>query len=119
NHPADVVTVWEALQNAGKADDVAGGLVYLNSLAHETPSAANIRRYGEIVRDRALLRRLISTSDEIAGAALNPEGRDTRQLLDEADARVLVSAEDRSRCQGGFSGLTRLVSHVVHRVDAL
>ena len=47
--PADVVTVYEHLQNLGKADE-AGGLAYLNSLAQYVPSAANIRRYAEIVR---------------------------------------------------------------------
>ena len=77
SQPADVVTVFESLQRAGKAEE-AGGLVYLNSLAQETPSAANIRRYAEIVRDRSILRRLISTSDEIATNALNPQGKDTR-----------------------------------------
>lgn len=78
--PADVVTVYEALQTAGKAEE-AGGLAYLNSLAQETPSAANIRRYGEIVRDRSILRKLISTSDEISTSALNPQGKDTRQQI--------------------------------------
>ena len=71
--PADVITVFEALQSVGKADD-AGGIAYLNSLAQEVPSAANIRRYAEIVRDRAVLRRLISVADEIASNALAPAG---------------------------------------------
>ncbi|HQN14693.1 MAG TPA: DnaB-like helicase N-terminal domain-containing protein, partial [Quisquiliibacterium sp.] len=44
SQPADVVTVYEALKTLGKADEV-GGLQYLNALAQETPSAANIRRY--------------------------------------------------------------------------
>ena len=56
--PADAVTVFEALRNSNKADD-AGGLVYLNTLAQNTPSAANIRRYAEIVRERSVLRRLV------------------------------------------------------------
>ena len=49
--PADVITVFEHLHNQGKADDV-GGLSYLNNLAQYVPSAANIRRYAEIVRER-------------------------------------------------------------------
>jgi replicative DNA helicase len=57
--------VLEELQNAGNADDV-GGLSYLNALAQYVPSAANIRRYTEIVRERAILRKLVSASDEIA-----------------------------------------------------
>ncbi|MFO0010198.1 MAG: DnaB-like helicase N-terminal domain-containing protein, partial [Betaproteobacteria bacterium] len=74
NRPADAVTVFESLKNAGKADEV-GGLAYLNALSQNTPSAANIRRYAEIVRDRAVLRQLISAADEIATRALNPQGK--------------------------------------------
>ena len=53
----------------GKATD-CGGLAYLNDLAQSVPSAANLRRYAEIVRERAILRRLVTTRDEIATAAL-------------------------------------------------
>jgi replicative DNA helicase len=61
--PADVITVFERLQRAGKGDD-CGGMVYLNALAQSVPSAANMRRYAEIVRERAVLRCVISTADE-------------------------------------------------------
>ena len=118
SHPADVVTVYEALQSLGKADE-SGGLSYLNSLAQETPSAANIRRYAEIVRDRSILRRLISTSDEITTSALNPQGKDTRQLLDEAESKVFQISEDGSRGQAGFQPLPELLGKVVERIDEL
>ncbi|MGD9946031.1 MAG: replicative DNA helicase [Burkholderiaceae bacterium] len=117
-HPADVVTVFEALQSGGKAEE-AGGLVYLNALAQGTPSAANIRRYGEIVRDRSILRRLISTSDEISTAALNPQGRDTKTLLDEAESKIFQISEDGSRGQAGFHALPDLLGEVVERIDEL
>ena len=116
--PADVVTVFESLQRVGKADEV-GGLVYLNSLAQSTPSAANIRRYAEIVRDRAMLRRLIAVSDEIATNALNPQGRDTRQLLDEAESKIFKISEDGARGVVGFQPLSDLLGKVVERVDQL
>jgi replicative DNA helicase len=118
SQPADVVTVFESLQRAGKADE-AGGLVYLNSLAQETPSAANIRRYAEIVRDRSILRRLISTSDEIATNALNPQGKDTRQLLDEAESKIFQISEDGARGSVGFQALPDLLGQVVERIDEL
>ncbi len=118
SQPADVVTVFESLQRAGK-DDEAGGLVYLNSLAQETPSAANIRRYAEIVRDRSILRRLISTSDEIATNALNPQGKDTRQLLDEAESKIFQISEDGARGSVGFQALPDLLGKVVERIDEL
>ncbi len=119
NRPADVVTVFEALQSAGKSEEVGGGLVYLNSLAQGTPSAANIRRYAEIVRDRSVLRRLIATSDEIATTALNPQGRETRQLLDEAEAKMLAISEDRARGQTGFQDIAEVLAEVVERIGTL
>jgi len=118
SQPADVVTVLESLQTSGHADE-AGGLAYLNALATENPSAANIRRYAEIVRDRGVLRRLISTSDEIATSALNPQGRDTRQLLDEAESKIFQIAEDGSRGEAGFQPLQDLLGKVVERIDQL
>jgi replicative DNA helicase len=118
SHPADVVTVFEALKGVGKADEV-GGLAYLNALAQETPSAANIRRYAEIVRDRAILRHLISTADEIATNALNPQGKDTRQILDEAESRVFQISEEGARGGTGFQPLQALLTQVVERVDQL
>jgi replicative DNA helicase len=75
--PADVITVYEALQNLGKAGDI-GGLPYLNSLAQYVPSASNIRRYAEIVRERSLLRRLVTASDEISTSCAESEGHARR-----------------------------------------
>ena len=118
SQPADVLTVHEALRGAGRADE-AGGLVYLNQLAQETPSAGNVRRYAEIVRDRATLRRLIATSDEISDAALNPQGRETRQLLDEAESKIFQISEQGSRGAAGFVSIQQLVTQVLERVDEL
>src|ERR1700722_4280808 len=116
--PADVITVFESLQVAGKSDDV-GGLAYLNALAQNTPSAANIRRYAEIVRDRAVLRKLVTVADEISGDAFNPQGREVRQLLDEAEAKVFSIAEEGSRGTQGFLEIRPLLAKVVERIDEL
>lgn len=116
--PADVITVYESLQSSGKANDV-GGLAYLNTLATNTPSAANIRRYAEIVRDRAVLRRLITISDDIATSALNPQGKDTKTILDEAESKIFKIAEDGARGAGGFQELQPVLSKVVERIDEL
>jgi replicative DNA helicase len=116
--PADVVTVFEALQSAGRIDD-AGGLPYLNALAQNTPSAANIRRYAEIVRDRAILRRLVTVGDEIATAALNPQGRDTKAILDEAESKIFQIAEEGARGRQGFVEMDRLLTQVVERIQEL
>ncbi len=118
SRPADAVTVYESLQTAGKAED-AGGLAYLNALAQNTPSAANIRRYGEIVRDRAVLRRLVTVGDEIATSALNPQGKDTKTVLDEAESKVFRIAEEGARGRQGFVEIEPLLTKVVERIQEL
>jgi replicative DNA helicase len=118
SRPADVVTVFEQLQTEGKAQEV-GGLQYLNSLAQETPSAANIRRYAEIVRDRAILRQLITVADDIATTALNPQGKETKSILDEAESKVFQISEAGSRGQTGFQDIQSLLGQVLTRVDEL
>ena len=116
--PVDVVTVAESLDLAGEGGDT-GGLDYLGELAANTPSAANIRRYAEIVRERAVLRQLVTAGDEIAGSALNPLGRDPKQLLDEAEARVFAIAEGGFRHQTGFVHINPLLTQVVERIQEL
>ncbi len=118
SRPADVVTVFESLQNQAKADEV-GGLSYLNAIAQYTPSASNIRRYAEIVRDKAVLRRLITVSDEISTSALNPQGRDTKTLLDEAEGKIFKIAEDGARGSASFQELQPVLAKVVQRIDEL
>jgi replicative DNA helicase len=116
--PADVITVFEQLQSHGKADD-CGGLAYLNALAQSVPSAANMRRYAEIVRERAILRKLIAASDEIATTAFNPQGRQVAQILDEAEGKVLKIGEEGSRQKQGFQSIDKLVVQLLDRVNEL
>ena len=107
--PADVVTVFEHLQRAGKADD-AGGLLYLNQLAQYVPSASNIRRYAELVRERSILRKLISVSDEIATSAFDPQGNSVDSILDCAAQRVMSIQLDSPRDEW-VSAVEAMVEH--------
>ena len=116
--PADVITVFEALQNIGKAEDV-GGLVYLNALAQFVPSASNIRRYAEIVRERSILRKLISASDEIATKAFNPQGMAIEKVLDEAEQKIFKIGEEGSRMKEGFQPMESLVVQLLDRVQEM
>ena len=118
SRPADVVTVFEALQSRGKAED-CGGIAYLNALAQSVPSAANVRRYAEIVRERAVLRKLIAASDEIATSAFNPQGTPVSQLLDEAESKIFRIGEEGARGGVGFQQMSKLVGALLERVDEL
>jgi len=116
NQPADVITVHEAVKSEQGGDLV--GIDYLNSLAQSTPSAANIKGYADIVRDRSILRRLIEVSDSIVSSAFIPEGRSVRTLLDEAESRILQIGEEGSR-KADYLEIEPLLRSVVARIDEL
>jgi replicative DNA helicase len=116
--PIDVITVAESLESNGELEK-AGGLVYLGTLAQNVPSAANIRRYAEIVRERAIMRKLVEVGSEIATSAYNPGGRDAGQLLDEAESRVMAISEQGERGRQGFTAIPPLLTQVVERIESL
>ena len=116
--PADVITVYEHLEGQGKGGDV-GGLTYLNSLAQYVPSAANIRRYAEIVRERGVLRKLVAASDDIATNAFNPQGKTVAQVLDQAEQKIFQIGEEGSRMKQGFQGMDKLVVDLLDRVQEM
>ena len=116
--PADVITVYEHLQSIGKAEEV-GGLGYLNSLAQYVPSASNIRRYAEIVRERSILRKLVTASDEIATNAFNTQGKPVPQILDEAEQKIFQIGEEGSRLKQGFQSMDQLAVILMDRVNQM
>ncbi|HPW31138.1 MAG TPA: replicative DNA helicase [Rhodoferax sp.] len=116
--PADVITVFEHMQNQGRAEEI-GGLAYLNSLAQYVPSASNIRRYAEIVRDRSLLRKLVSASDEIATNAFNPKGRPVADIVDESEQKIFNIGEQGKRNNQGFQAMDSLVVKLLDRVQEM
>jgi replicative DNA helicase len=116
--PADVITVYERLQTIGKAEEV-GGLSYLNSLAQYVPSASNIRRYAEIVRERSILRKLVSVSDEIATTAFNTQGRPVATIVDEAEQKIFNIGEEGARMKQGFQSMDTLVVDMLDRIEMM
>jgi replicative DNA helicase len=116
--PADVVTVSESLASVQKLDYV-GGLAYLGALVQNVPTAANIRHYAQIVRDRSILRQLAGTAGDIADAAFNPMGRSAKEILDQAEAKVLHIAEQGERGSQQFAEIGKLLPGVVERIETL
>jgi len=96
-----------------------GGLGDLNSLAQYVPSASNIRRYAEIVRERAILRKLVTASDEIATNAFNTQGKPVPQILDEAEQKIFQIGEEGSRLKQGFQSMQELAVDLMGRVDEM
>lgn len=118
DQPFDVVTLAEWLERTGQLDD-AGGLPYLGVIATGTPSAANVKAYAKIVRERSVLRQLISVGTGISDIAFNTEGREVAELLDEAERRVFEIAEQEQRGGGGFQPLRSLLGKAVERIEIL
>ncbi len=116
--PFDVVTLSEELEKNANLQDV-GGLAYLGTLAKDTPSAANIKAYADIVRDRSVLRQLIHVGTEISDSAFNTEGRETTELLENAERQVFEIAEQKQRGEGGFIPIKSLLAHAVDKIETL
>ncbi|MFZ9966269.1 MAG: replicative DNA helicase [Steroidobacteraceae bacterium] len=116
--PCDAVTVSEHLDRKGLSEET-GGLAYLGTLARDTPSAANVRTYAEIVRERSILRQLVRAGGEIATSVFEGGGRAATELVDEAERRVFEIAERGSRSRAGFRQVKDILPETVDKLDLL
>ncbi|HEY2809260.1 MAG TPA: replicative DNA helicase [Steroidobacteraceae bacterium] len=114
--PCDVVTVSQHLERIGKLE-AAGGLAYLSSIARDTPTAANVRSYAEIVRERSLLRQLIRAGTDIASAVFVNDGQTARELVDRAEQKVFEIAEGSFRKRDGAVAVRTLLPAVIDQID--
>lgn len=117
-HPCDPLTLSEWLEKHAQLDAVGGGS-YLGLLARNTPSAANIMAYAEIVREHSILRQLVRVGNEITNSAFNTQGRTSSQLLDNAEKLVFEIAEFGARGQGGFVPIDQILAKTLDRIDLL
>jgi len=116
--PIDLITLSEALERVDSLEPV-GGFAYLAELAKNTPSAANINAYAEIVRERAVVREMIGVANEIAEAGFDPQGRSSADLLDLAETKVFKIAESRSSASEGPQNLTKILEQTVDKIEQL
>lgn len=118
SQPMDLVTVSEVLEAAGELDKV-GGFAYLGEISKNTPSAANILAYANIVRERAVLREMIAAANDIAESGYDTQGRTSQELLDEAESKVFRIAEKRTSATEGPKGVSDILARTIERIDAL
>jgi len=116
--PFDVVTLAEELDHKGELNG-AGGFAYLGALANDTPSAANIRAYADIVREHSVVRQLIRVGTEIADSGYRPDGRRVPELLDSAEQKVFEIAQQKARDSAGFVPIKNLLTKAVNRIELL
>ncbi|EGZ6890391.1 replicative DNA helicase [Vibrio cholerae] len=116
--PLDLITLSEYLEQREQLEDV-GGFAYLADLAKNTPSAANINAYAEIVAERALVRNLIGVANEIADAGYDPQGRSAEDLLDLAESKVFAIAEARTSENEGPKNVDSILERTLERIELL
>ncbi|MGB0956187.1 MAG: DnaB-like helicase N-terminal domain-containing protein, partial [Panacagrimonas sp.] len=118
NRPCDFITLTEYLRDREQLEQ-AGGVAYLGTLANDTPSAANVLAYADIVRERSVLRNLIGAGGQIAELGFRPEGRDPRELLDVAEQQVFAIRERGIRTQSGYLSMAQVLPEVQNKVMQL
>lgn len=116
--PCDFVTLSEYLRHQGKLEEV-GGLVYLGTLANDTPSAANVLAYADIVRERSVLRSLIAAGNDIASLGFRPEGRTPQELVDTAEKSVFAIRERGMRSSSSYVTMPQMLNSVFQRVESI
>lgn len=118
NQPIDLITVSEALEANQQLDDI-GGFAYLGEIAKNTPSAANILAYADIVRERAVVRDMIGVAHDIADAGYDTQGRTAAELLDFAETKVFKIAEQRAKANEGPEPINSILAKTIDKIDAL
>ncbi|WP_442805707.1 replicative DNA helicase [Testudinibacter sp. TR-2022] len=118
DQPIDIITLDQALKNKGIIDDV-GGFAYLAELSKNTPSAANILAYADIVREKAVLRELISTAHKIAESGYSPKGQPVKEVLDEAERKIFEIAEKRNGSNEGPKGVLSILDSTLDKIELL
>ncbi|GEB72796.1 MULTISPECIES: replicative DNA helicase [Pseudoalteromonas] len=116
--PIDLITISESLEKNNQLAGI-GGFAYLAEIAKNTPSAANIDAYANIVRERAVVREMIGVANEIAEAGFNTEGRTSHDLLDFAESKVFKIAEQRSKSTEGPQSIHNILEKTVDKIEEL
>ncbi|MEZ9698064.1 replicative DNA helicase [Vibrio sp. 10N.261.46.E12] len=116
--PLDLITLSEHLELREQLEEV-GGFAYLADLAKNTPSAANINAYADIVAQRALVRSLIGVANEIADSGYDPQGRTSEELVDLAESKVFAIAEGRASENEGPQNVDSILEKTLERIEIL
>ncbi len=116
--PCDAVTVTEWFEAHGKADQIDGGS-YINQLTSSTPSAANVKAYAEIVREKSVLRQLIDVGSEITSGVFASDGRDSKELMEAAERRVFAIAEQGMRAGSDFVTVQETIKEAIEKIQEL
>ncbi|CAL1329425.1 replicative DNA helicase [Candidatus Providencia siddallii] len=118
NKPIDLITLSESLEQQGKLD-IVGGFSYLAELSKNTPSTVNINAYADIVRERAIVRNMISVANEIADSGYDPKGRTSEDLLDLAESKIFQIAESKTNKSDGPKIIETILADTIEKIEKL
>lgn len=113
--PVDIVTVTDMLESRGQLEQ-AGGLSYISSLPDAAPLVSNAAHYADLVRQKAILRRLITTMQDVTGLCYD-DPDDADMLLDVAARRIYEIRENRDI--SGFEHLKDIMSRTINELAAI
>lgn len=118
NFPIDLITLTDSLRGKG-LEQACGGFGYIAELSKNTPSAANIHAYANLVRETAIKREILAVVNEVASETMQPRGRTAKELLDLAESRVMGISEVRAKSQTGPSPISAILGSTIERLDQL
>lgn len=117
-YPIDLITLSESLEQKGELNNI-GRFSYLAEISKNTPSISNIITYAEIIRERAIMREIILTAQNIANAGYYPKGRKSTEILDYAESRVFNILEMRTKKDNGPKNIEKILDTTIHSIEKL
>ncbi len=115
NEAIDVITLKAELESTQSLEDI-GGILYLTELSQASPSAASISYYAKIVDDKAVLRNLIHTANQIVTKGFE-QGEDVQSIVDDAERSILEVTEKRN--SSGFKSIADVLNTAIENIDQL
>lgn len=112
----DPITIGEELKKSDELE-LVGGMAYLAELLDAVPTAANIEYHARIVRERAILRRLIEAASQIIRDSYESGEKTVEQVLDEAEQRIFQVAQTHDR--EGFVWIKKILYGAFERIEAI
>lgn len=115
--PIDALTLADKLHSLNLLEN-SGGMAYLAELAHQTPSAANVMAYARVVQEKSLARKLLLTAHNIENLTRNPEGREVKDIIEEAERQLVAIADGRAK-DGGPRDVNPILRNTIEQIDVL
>ncbi len=116
--PIDLITLSESLEKNKKFKKI-NGFNYLAKLSQNIPNITNINYYAEIIKEKSIIRTLIETANEITLLSFNPEGKNSKELVDLAESKIFKISEEKLNKENYPKNISLIIKNTKKNIKKL